>query len=262
MYENIFKYPGNKSKFLTTINSALRRSSCKTYVEPFFGGGTIFFNLSGKFDTKIINDIDPVILKIVHALLNSTYDEVLEFERFIVSKFGNVSKQKDSYYAFREYVNTLQESKEKQLGLFKLSRACINSMIRFGPNGFNQGFGNRGGDLMISKKSFDLLKYAMQNTSVFTIDYQKLQKYDSINTVWILDPPYNDAPYTYNSGFVFDRFKDFVRSLIGNIIYFDTRNDFGETYFESSIKLRDMTTIAPRAAGSKTKKEEMMYFNF
>ena len=142
----LYNYAGTKIKYVDIINKEINNSNATTYVEPFFGSGAAFFNLEKSFDKYIINDLDKNVITIVNAFKNSDYtffeaciDEVKE-------RFGDIKKNKEAYYNFRndfnKYVwntNTITEG----FYLYILYNSCINSMARFGPNGFNQSYGNR-----------------------------------------------------------------------------------------------------------------------
>jgi len=60
----LIKWPGGKSKEYEQIKNLIPNFS--RYIEPFFGGGAVFFNL--KSDKAVINDI---------------CEELIEFYRFI-----------------------------------------------------------------------------------------------------------------------------------------------------------------------------------
>ena len=70
------KWAGGKSKILNNIVNVLPPDFEKkkmTYIEPFLGGGSIFFGLSQKFnnfDRIILNDINN---DLVNTVLNKNY---------------------------------------------------------------------------------------------------------------------------------------------------------------------------------------------
>lgn len=53
----IIKWPGGKSREIDKIESLI--PDYKRYVEPFFGGGALFFHLEPK--SAAINDISDII---------------------------------------------------------------------------------------------------------------------------------------------------------------------------------------------------------
>lgn len=261
MYKNFFKYPGNKKRFLPTVIPIIKSSIANTYIEPFFGSGVIFLN-SDNFKRYVINDIQGWVFDIYKTLAEIEYSVVQEFYYdIIIKKFGNIGKDKNSYYNFRTYVNNLEPGHYKNLGLFYLTRSCINSMARFGPGGFNQGFGNRGRDIFFSVDDLEFIKQKFNKVEMFNSDYKELKSFNSSDSLWILDPPYNDAPIdTYHNKFSFKEFKEFVSTLKGDIIYFDTENEFGDTLFNNKIILRTMNSISPKTKHS-TNKLEVCYHN-
>jgi len=257
-YVNIFKYPGNKKAFLDIILPIINSSKYSTYIEPFLGSGVIYLNTN--FKKYIINDTFTVYTDILKVLGTIDFNTINEYYTDITNKFGNIGKNKESYYAFRDYVNSLDISNEKHLGIYYLSRSCINSMVRFGPNGFNQGFGNRCRGLFLTQEHLNVIKHKLSNTTIYNTDYKDLLKYDSVDTIWVLDPPYIEAPIdTYSNNFNHNEFKDFVTKLKGSILYFDTENAFGDTFFKHKIILRTMNSIAPKS--KETRKTECLYHN-
>jgi site-specific DNA-adenine methylase len=262
-YYNFFKYAGNKTKYLDLILPLIKKSKKKIYIEPFLGSATIFFN-SPPMDEYIINDKSVYITNILHTFNNIEYIDLFNFYNDkLLRQFGNIGENKDSYDNFKHWVNSLPPSDEKNLGTFYLGNSCINSFGSLGNNGnFTQGYGERGTTVALSIHDFDYIKKRLcENVTIMNVDYSLLLPYDSTEVLWVLDPPYNDAPFVYNSGFVFTNFQTFVQQLTGDIIYFDTENTFGDNYFPYKTLLRRMPNVSPSNKGGTltTYQNEIMY---
>jgi DNA adenine methylase len=263
-YFNIFKYPGNKTNYLGTILPWIKASQSKIYIEPFFGSGTIYFNSLG-FAQYIVNDKEPHILNILNTFNNTKYEDYLKFENFVLETFGNIATNYDAYYKFRDYVNNEHRYNEYNFGIFFLNHTCMNSMMRFGPNGFNQTFGNRPSLFHLTKTQYEYVKHRLVNTKIITGDFSKTIEFDTKDSLYVLDPPYDLAEITYNKGFELNTFQDFLKEIKGKIIYTDIENEFADKFFSNKILLKNqMKNISPNNRNGKHDKSqrEVMYTNF
>jgi len=93
--QTLIKWPGGKSSEFTYIKDLIPRYS--RYIEPFFGGGAVFFNLQPK-----------------KAVINDACKELTDFYRFIKGEYDREKFKKELF----EYVNNWEKI-PKYLSLFE-----------------------------------------------------------------------------------------------------------------------------------------------
>ena len=99
------KWAGGKSKILNNIVNVLPPDFEKkkmTYIEPFLGGGSIFFGLSQKFnnfDRIILNDINNDLVNCYLVIKNqvSELKDILYFFQNEYHRFSCEDKKKEYY---------------------------------------------------------------------------------------------------------------------------------------------------------------------
>ena len=74
MVDPILKWAGGKRQLLNQIDRYLP-NSFNTYLEPFVGGGALFFYLLP--DKAILIDNNPVLVNVYHVIKNNV-DELIE----------------------------------------------------------------------------------------------------------------------------------------------------------------------------------------
>ena len=169
----LINYSGTKIKYIDIINEHINRSKSKIYYEPFLGGGAVFFNLEKEFDEYHLNDIDKNIITIFKSFKLGYYDDFKYLEDIAINM--DIKRNKENYYKFRTIINNYRDVEPYMygLGLYFLCNSCINSMARFGPNGFNSSFGNRFRTL--TENEFDdiqskLKRTKLTNKSIFDLN--------------------------------------------------------------------------------------------
>lgn len=270
-YNKIFKYAGTK-EFIVDIVNNLIADKCpdyKFYIEPFVGSGSIFYNLK-RITPALINDFDFNIVNMHKSVQLYTYKEYDSIKYWIFNTFGNIKSDKPAYYNFRDSWNTRywESIKNKQFGksgleLLYLASSCINSMLRFGPNGMNQSYGRR--FYQIPEENFNNIKNRLTKCKITNISYESLIPSVLNSTVIFLDPPYVDREMTYNNGFDQDKFLNILKQLRGNnslVMYTDYENPYSDDLlnygFEKMI-LRQMRNISPNRKTEFTG-NEVIYF--
>ncbi len=107
----LIKWPGGKSREYKNIEDIIP-ADLNTYIEPFFGGGGIYFNLEPK--KAIINDINESLMAFYQFLKeeNSQFKESLTQ---IVKDWDNLSIiAKTVFDDTKQYKNNISESKIKE----------------------------------------------------------------------------------------------------------------------------------------------------
>jgi 16S rRNA G966 N2-methylase RsmD len=265
------RYPGSKVLFVDDILDLIKICEADTFIEPFGGTGIVSLEASklNKFSKIILNDINENVMCIHTAFKYGEYEDFHSIVNEIWS-FGNPIKNKEDYYNARDTLNKKYfNTGEKNAGFYYLaiSYFAINSLCRFGPNGFNQGHGSRGISNNVSKRKIDKiffneLKNAYSKIELTRMNYVDLVKsYNSNNTVLFMDPPYVDKTSgTYD--FTEDQYKEFINIIEnwnGPVIYTDTEKQMSSKWNKKI--LRDNLGKA-RPSSEKTKMLEMMYYNF
>ncbi len=200
----IIKYRGGKSKEVKYFEKYIPKNYNK-YLEPFFGGGAVYFYLEPK--KAIINDINKNLMKFYIELsknylqikkeltdIENEYKKNREsFELLKESKPNShvLDKNEQLYYDIRNmYNNKVKKIYNDATIYYFINKTSYSGMIRYNANGeFNVPFGrykNFNTDL-ITEEHINLLK----NTEIMCGDYEKVFELAEKNDFMFLDPPYD-----------------------------------------------------------------------
>jgi DNA adenine methylase len=203
------RYPGGKQRLLNQILPVLpSKNDIKgKYVEPFVGGGAVYFSISPR--KALLSDINPVLIQLFKSLKEKPLLVWKYFKEFLSTK--------KAYYAIRD--GKIRDSEAyKAARMLYLNRTCFKGMWRENAAGkFNVGYGGQDRRWVISRKSLievsNYLKTADLKVSDFEKTIEKCKKHDFI----FLDPPYKPgAKELKHSHYVHSRFSfnDYKRLAI------------------------------------------------
>ena len=104
----VLKYVGGKSRELSEIKKYLPEFSGK-YIEPFLGGGALYFNLEPK--SAIINDLNKPLMNF-YTSIRDNYEEVVEELKSIQTICDNNTKE-ESKALYYDKNNIVHEYEKK-----------------------------------------------------------------------------------------------------------------------------------------------------
>jgi len=167
------------------------------YIEPFVGGGSIYFYKEPS-SKEVINDLDTVLIKM--------YKGFKKYDGDKISEDIKGSHSKTEFKKIKESNPTTEYGKFlKQLLLFKLSF---------------YGQGRTYGNPRPLNPNYSSLKDRLQKTTILNTNALSLiKKYDSPNTLFYLDPPYekSDKLYTHDTLPIKDLY-DILKNIKGKFI--------------------------------------------
>lgn len=200
----LIKYRGGKSKEIPHLIKHIPKFKGK-YIEPFFGGGALYFYLEPK--KAIINDINSKLISFYKGI-QSNFDliqkELKEVEKYYLtnrkifeelkSKTPELRVQDDNeefYYQIRNMFNDLIEKKYSDALLyFFINKTAYSGMIRYNSKGeFNVPYGRYANlnTSLVTKAHSKLL----ENAEIYNFDYADVFKMAKEDDFMFLDPPYD-----------------------------------------------------------------------
>jgi DNA adenine methylase len=200
----LIKYRGGKTNEIPNIERHIPRFSGR-YIEPFFGGGALFFHLEPK--RAIINDINSKLMAFYSGVKNdyeNLHKELSEIETLYEinrKQFNALKKNTPNervedkneflYYEIRDMFNDLSPKKYSDALLyFIINKTAYSGMIRYNSKGeFNVPFGRYEhlNTSLVTKKHSELLA----NADIYNVDYKEIFNLAESNDFMFLDPPYD-----------------------------------------------------------------------
>ena len=199
----VLKYRGGKSReiprFLQYIPDDFNR-----YIEPFFGGGAVFFYLEP--DNAILNDVNERLMTF-YTQLRDQYPDMrtqldgiqaiyernqAEFKRLkaLTPDERVPNANEDLYYHMRELFNHPDGSYLDGVIYFFINKTAYSGMIRYNNSGeYNVPFG-RYPNLnthLITPEHSELL----QRAELYNLDYRRIFDMAQEEDFIFLDPPYD-----------------------------------------------------------------------
>ena len=134
------KWAGGKLQLLGRFQP-LWPGRIERYVEPFLGGGAVFFHLAPEVATARLNDVNPRLVELFTAVREDVEGLIDELRR-LSGRGANTSR---TYYRRRDEYNASLEDGEPMRRcalLVYLNRTCYNGLYRVNSKGlFNVPFG-------------------------------------------------------------------------------------------------------------------------
>ena len=153
----------------------------KIYVEPFLGAGNLFLGLPSRPSYSILNDLDRDIYDLWNDLKHLSVSDIDSFD-FI----KNPSRK-----TFHQLVESSPTDKKE-----RFFRNLFISKFSFGSNRRSFAYSNSNSFFNDSSKNnlIHLRNLLQKNVLIKNRDYKEiLQEYDSKDTLFYFDPPYEES---------------------------------------------------------------------
>ncbi|WP_313165049.1 DNA adenine methylase [Sedimentibacter sp.] len=193
----ILKWVGGKRQLLAEIMPLINKN-CSTYVEPFVGGGAVFFELQPK--KAIINDYNDELINVYLTVRDSVDELITELEEH------NKNNSEEYFYELRA-LDRSSEYKEmnnvqKAARIIYLNKTCYNGLYRVNAAGqFNSPYGKYKNPNIVNATTIRAMSNYLKKTQIDirSGDYRKVLKGLRKGTFVYLDPPY--MPISSSSSF-------------------------------------------------------------
>ena len=186
----ILKWAGGKTQMLGELMPRVPKTYGR-YIEPFFGGGALFFSL--KPDNAIIADSNPELINMYLQVAHHV-DDVIE----CLQKYENTSEM---FYEVRSLDWQTLPKAEAAARTIYLNKTCFNGLYRVNRSGqFNTPFGKYKNPKICDIDALRLASEALRKADILCGDYiLVLEHYAQPGDFVFLDPPY--LPISENSDF-------------------------------------------------------------
>lgn len=202
------KWAGGKYKLSSTIieysKKRLDFDEYDTYIEPFVGGGGMFFAMASQynFKNKIISDYNLQLIN-TYRVIKSNLDELIIQLDSIQDNFNSLSsmdEKKDYYLQLRQTFNNILKSEDIILQsslLIALNKLGFNGLYRVNGKGeFNVPFGQKKVANLYSKNNLENVSQILQDTEIYHLDFRKTIDLVTDKSLVYIDSPYRPLPGT------------------------------------------------------------------
>jgi DNA adenine methylase len=208
------KWAGGKTQLLNEFSKRLpidlKKNKITKYVEPFVGGGAVFFYLNQRFsfDKCYICDVNEELIlsyRVVQRSVKKLISELDDLQSDYLTK--NERKREKFFYDVRDSFNQkLPEINfrkystdwvERAAQIIFLNRTCYNGLFRVNRKGeFNVPFGRYKNPEILIKDNLKDVAILLKTTRIILGDFTQCRKFVDKNTFVYLDPPYRPLNQT------------------------------------------------------------------
>jgi len=283
------KYAGGKTQLLKKFNnfypSALLSGESTHYIEPFVGGGAVFFDIVKNYPSiksACLSDTNVDVI-VAFKVIKESVCSLLEELHLLSSNYYSLAELPEKekyYYQIRDLFNSskcmLSPSSnpmsstwiQRTAQFIFLNKTCFRGVYRESKNGFNVPFGNYKNPSIYDENHIlqisDLIKDVLFTNESFENIIDNIREDDFV----YLDPPYypeNEKSFVdYNSvGFDEKMHKKLFQCILGLKCKFVMSNSdvkFSREYFKN-YKIE--TIVCKRSINSKNpsaKTNEIMVY--
>ncbi|WP_220396025.1 Dam family site-specific DNA-(adenine-N6)-methyltransferase [Bifidobacterium pseudocatenulatum] len=177
----ILKWAGGKSQMLDVLLPKVPAHYGK-YIEPFFGGGALFFAL--RPENAVIADSNPELVN----LYTQVRDHVVE----VIAILTGYKNEQEQFLKVRSLDWTKLSPVEAAARTIYLNKTCFNGLYRVNRKGqFNTPFGKYKNPKICDTQALREASKALQNATIVCGDYAAvLAEYAEPDDFVFLDPPY------------------------------------------------------------------------
>lgn len=186
----VLKWAGGKSQMLDRL-VPLVPNRYERYIEPFFGGGALFFALRPQF--AILSDSNPDLISFYTAIRDDVESVIRIAKRF--------KTDEDSFYEIRSLDPERLDAAERAARLLYLNRTCFNGLYRVNRQGqFNVPYGRYKNPRVCDEEALFSASAALANATLLCADYRDVLREQARPRDFVfLDPPY--VPISKNADF-------------------------------------------------------------
>ncbi len=221
------KWAGGKNQlldeFLVRFPPGLKTDKINKYIEPFIGGGAVFFDVAQKFnlDNYYIFDINEELV-LTYKVVKNNVAELIEILKNVESKYLGLDGENRQmfYYEIRDLFNH-DKSKidfseynqywiERAAQILFLNKTCFNGLFRVNSKGgFNVPFGKYKNPSIVNEDNLDRASKILTKAQIYLGDFTDCEPFVDNHTFVYFDPPYR--PLSQSSSFTSyskDNFND------------------------------------------------------
>ena len=177
--EPFLRWAGGKNWLKNHIKTIIRIEDYHNYHEPFLGGASIFFNLTPS-NTSFLSDSNSSLIETYAAIKDNYVNVIQELKQF--------SNSEIDYYRIRKL--KFEDKFKRAAQFIYLNQTSFNGIYRVNLNGeYNVPYGFRSKKL-INEENLRQSMFALQNSILFSGDFERILDNVQKNDFVFLDPPY------------------------------------------------------------------------
>lgn len=174
------KWVGGKTQLLPVLLNYIP-TQFDTYIEPFVGGGALFFELQPA--RAVLADSNPELINCYTMVRDRVEDLITVLKAYPYSE--------QFYYTMRAEMP--EDPILRAARMIYLNRTCYNGLYRVNKQGqFNVPFGSYNNPVICDAERLRAASYVLRNTELCCADYQEtLRRFAKSGDFIYIDPPYH-----------------------------------------------------------------------
>jgi len=204
--EPFLKWAGGKGQLLRQYEVYFPEKF-NNYLEPFVGGGAVFFHL---FSTGRLDNKKRIVLIDSNQELINCYEVIKENVSRLISILSGLKfvNKKDVYYKIR--TEEPKDKIERAARTIYLNKTCFNGLYRVNSRGkFNVPFGGYKNPLICNKENLRAVSRTLQYVNIKLDDFKVCLNFARKDDFIYFDPPYQPLSQTASfTGYTKDLFKE------------------------------------------------------
>lgn len=177
----VLKWAGGKTQMLDILREYAPKKFNK-YIEPFFGGGALFFDLDPTIST--ISDSNEELINL--------YNTVAWNVNELIEELKDMPNDKEFFLSLRQKDTDELTSVQRAARTIYLNRTCFNGLYRVNRQGkFNVPFGNYKNPKICNQDNLLSASEVLKKANIVHGDYKEvLRTHAEPGDFIFLDPPY------------------------------------------------------------------------